>query len=60
MITGISKIEVRQRLMLEEEQEQVQLRSDGPDRCTCTKFLIFGLDLKHKRCISLLFVEPYC
>ena len=55
---GISETEVRQRLTLEEEQEQAQLESEGPDHCTPTKFLLFGLDLEHKQYVSLLFVEP--
>jgi hypothetical protein len=35
--------------MLEEEQEQARLGSGGPDHYTCTKFLLFGLDLEHKQ-----------
>ena len=55
---GASETEVRQRLTLAEEQDQVQLRSEGPDHCTQTKFLLFGLDLEHKQYVSLLFTKP--
>jgi hypothetical protein len=48
-MTEMSETEVRQRLTLEEEQEQVLLGSEGPDHCTRTKFLLFGLDLEHKQ-----------
>ena len=46
LITEASETEVRQRLALEEEQEQAQLASEDPDRWTRTKFLLFGLDLE--------------
>ena len=46
MITDASETEVRQRLALEEEEEQARLGSQGPDNSTCTKFLLFGLDLE--------------
>lgn len=45
-MTEGSETEVRQRLTLEEEQEQAQLESGGPDHYTRTKFLLYGLDLE--------------
>lgn len=53
----VPETEVRQHLVLEEEQEQVQLGSEGPDHCTCVKFLLFGLDFEHRQYVSLFFVE---
>ena len=55
---GASETEVRQHLTLAEEQDQVQLGSEGPDRCTRTKFLLFRLDLERKQYVSLLFTKP--
>ena len=51
---------MRQSLTLAEEQEQVQLGSEGPDRYTSTKFLLFGLDLERKQYALLLCVESHC
>lgn len=54
-MSEISETQVRQRLMLEEEQEQVRLGSEAPDHCTRTKFLLFALDLEQKQYVSLFF-----
>ena len=40
---------MRQRLTLEEEEEQVRLGTSGPDRWTRTKFLLYGLDIEHSQ-----------
>ena len=51
---------MRQSLTLAEEEEQVQLGSEGPDHYTSTKFLLFGLDLERKQYVSLLFIVSHC
>ena len=59
--TEVSEAEVRQRLMLEEEAEEAQhgLRgSKHSDRFTCTKFLVFGLNLERNQYVSFAPFSP--
>jgi hypothetical protein len=54
----ISETEVRQRLTLEEEEEQVKLETSGSDHWTRTKFLLFGLDIEHTQCVFFIPCYP--
>ena len=52
--TEASETQVRQRLTLEEEEEQARLGTSGPDRFTRTKFLLYGLDLEHEQFVLFI------
>lgn len=54
-MSEVSETDVRQRLTLEEEEEQTRLGASGPDRCTRTRFLLYGLDIEHGQYVLFIF-----
>jgi hypothetical protein len=49
--SGLSEFEIRRRLTLEEEKEElVSAEVDSDDSFTETKYLLYGLDLERQQC----------
>ena len=52
VLSGPSELEIRRRLTLEEEKDEVtSVTINSIDDFTQTKYLLYGLDLKEQQCV---------
>ena len=53
VLSGPSELEIRRRLAMEEEKDEVASGAiDSIDGFTQTKYILYGLDLEERRCVS--------